>query len=332
MPEFLKIQNKRVLVSGGAGFIGSNLCEDILKEHNEVVCLDNLATGRLQNIDALMENKHFSFVRGDVRNISDCRKAMKGVDLVLHQAALGSVPRSIKDPLSTHEVNVNGFVNMLLAARDEGVKRFVYASSSSVYGDSKALPKTEENIGIPLSPYAVSKTTNELYASVFHRVYGMETIGLRYFNVFGKHQDPEGEYAAAIPKFIRLFLKHHSPEIYGDGSHSRDFTYISNVVRMNHLAASTSNPSAFGQVFNTAVGDRFDLYTMVSIIQAELAVFDPAISAIQIKYGPERPGDIPHSQASIKKAETILHYKPVHRFEEGIKDCIHWYRDKLLQD
>ncbi len=326
-----RITNQTVLVTGGAGFIGSNLCESIISSGNKVTCLDNLATGRMQNIDSLMQHPDFKFIKGDIRNLNDCKHAVEGVNLVLHQAALGSVPRSIKDPQSTHEVNVNGFLNVLLAARDAGIKRFVYASSSSVYGDSEELPKTEEKIGKPLSPYAVSKTCNELYANVFHKVYGMETIGLRYFNVFGKHQDPDGAYAAAIPKFIKALIQHESPIIHGDGSHSRDFTYVKNVVLMNQLAAATTNEEAFGQVFNTAVGERFNLNQMLEHIKTHLTKWDTKISQIEVKYGPERQGDIPHSLASIEKAKKVLGYQPAYLFEAGLKEALDWYWENLQQ-
>lgn len=325
MPNPSHITNRTVLVTGGAGFIGSNLCEDLIQKNNRVVCFDNLATGRMQNIDALMHHSDFTFIRADIRNLDACRKAMEGVDLVLHQAALGSVPRSIKDPLSTHEVNVNGFLNVLMAAREGGIKRFVYASSSSVYGDSTALPKVEETTGKPLSPYAVSKSCNELYAKVFHSVYGMETIGLRYFNVFGKHQDSEGAYAAAIPKFIKALIRHESPVINGDGSHSRDFTYIKNVLQMNHLAAVTEQAKAYGEVFNTAAGQRFSLKELLSELQAQLKPFDPTIMQVAFTYGPERVGDIPHSLASIEKSRNLLHYYPEYSFQRGIEECMPWY-------
>ena len=318
-----------VLVTGGAGFIGSNLCDDLLKYNNKVRCMDNLATGRVQNIDPLMEYPNFEFLRTDIRNMEDCRKAMKGVDVVFHEAALGSVPRSINDPQTTHEVNVNGFLNVLIAARDAGVKRFIYASSSSVYGDSIQLPKVEDVIGKPLSPYAVSKTVNELYANVFARNYDMEIIGLRYFNVFGKHQDPAGAYAAAIPKFIQLLIKYESPEIHGDGTHSRDFTYIENVIQMNHLAATTKNQAALGQIYNTAVGERSDLKVLVGLLKKYLSKFDSKIADVKINHGPERQGDIPHSLASIEKAKTLLGYRPSHRFEEGLKEAVEWYWKNL---
>lgn len=329
MSEFQPLKGKKVLVTGGAGFIGSNLCEELLNNKNQVRCMDNLATGKIQNIDLFMENPDFEFQRADIRNMEDCRKAVKDVDVVFHQAALGSVPRSIKDPQSTHEVNVNGFLNVLIAARDAGVKRFIYASSSSVYGDSTDLPKVEEKTGKALSPYAVSKTCNELYARVFYQVYGMETIGLRYFNVFGKQQDPEGAYAAAIPKFIKALIHYESPVINGDGTHSRDFTYIKNVIQMNNLAATTNSKEAFGEVFNTAVGQRFDLNQMLKAIKDQLSKYDQKISGVEVKHGPERQGDIPHSLASIEKAKRILNYQPQFSFEKGLDDCLPWYWEQL---
>ncbi|MES2132273.1 MAG: NAD-dependent epimerase/dehydratase family protein, partial [Bacteroidota bacterium] len=250
------ITNMRILVTGGAGFIGSNLCEDLLQHANEVICLDNFSTGKRENISSLLDNKRFQLIEGDIRDAAICEKAMQGVDVVLQQAALGSVPRSINDPLTTNDVNIGGFLNVLIAARNAKVKRVVYAASSSTYGDSEALPKIEEVIGKPLSPYAVTKYVNELYAHVFRLNYGLDSIGLRYFNVYGRRQDPNGAYAAAIPKFTQAFMAYQSPLINGDGTNSRDFTYIDNVIQMNHLAATTSNPEAIGQVFNTAVGER----------------------------------------------------------------------------
>ena len=329
MTSYQKINNSRVLVTGGAGFIGSNLCEDLLKYNNEVICMDNLLTGKRQNVVALLANSNFTFVEGDLRSIVDCKKAMAGVDIVLQQAALGSVPRSIKDPITTNEINVAGFLNVLVAARDAKVKRFIYASSSSVYGDSSQLPKVEEVIGKPLSPYAVSKAINELYADVFAKNYDMEIIGLRYFNVFGKNQDPDGAYAAAIPKFIQLLIKHQSPEIHGDGTHSRDFTYIENVIQMNHLAATTSNQEALSHIYNTAVGERSDLTSLVGLLKKYLSNFDSKIADIEINYGPERKGDIPHSLASIEKAKKLLGYQPSHIFEEGLKEVVEWYWKNL---
>lgn len=327
--RYSKISQRRVLVTGGAGFIGSNLCRDLLAQGNEVICLDNFSTGKRQNIAAFLGNKNFHLIEGDIRRAEDCAQAVKGVEIVLQQAALGSVPRSLNDPFTTNEVNVGGFLNMLIAARDARVKRFVYAASSSTYGDSKVMPKTEDIIGKPLSPYAVTKYVNELYAHVFGLNYGMELIGLRYFNVYGPNQDPEGAYAAAIPKFIKLLVQHQSPVINGDGTNSRDFTYIENVIQMNHLAALTTNPQAIGEVFNTAVGERADLNQLVHLLKEYLGTFDPAIKSIPIVYGPERAGDIPHSLASIEKAATRLHYKPSHNLAEGLRESVQWYWENL---
>lgn len=319
----------RILVTGGAGFIGSNLCEDLLQHDNEVVCLDNFLTGHRKNISGCMEYENFRLIEGDIRNPAHCSKACDGVDIVLHQAALGSVPRSINDPATTNDININGFINMLIAARDAKIKRFVYAASSSTYGDSAALPKTEENIGKPLSPYAVTKYVNELYAHVFALNYGMEVIGLRYFNVFGRRQDPLGPYAAVIPKFTMLLMDHKSPVINGDGSYSRDFTYIDNIIQMNHLAATTQNPLAIGQVFNTAAGERNDLNKLESYLKECLSKYDPAIADIQPIHGPARKGDIPHSLASIEKAKNLLGYEPEFNLQEGLKIAVEWYRDNL---
>jgi UDP-N-acetylglucosamine/UDP-N-acetylgalactosamine 4-epimerase len=323
------ITKMRVLVTGGAGFIGSNLCEDLLKHDNEVVCLDNFLTGHRKNISSLLSDKNFTLIEGDIRNSTDCHKACDGIDIVLHQAALGSVPRSINNPATTNEINISGFLNMLLAAREAMVKRFVYAASSSTYGDSTSLPKMEENIGKPLSPYAVTKYVNELYAHVFALNYGMELIGLRYFNVFGRRQDPEGPYAAVIPKFTMQLMAHQSPVINGDGTYSRDFTYIDNIIQMNHLAATTQNPEAIGQVFNTAAGDRNDLNQLVSILKKYLSEYDPAIASVDPAYGPERKGDIPHSLASIDKAKRLLGYEPEFNLEQGLKIAVDWYWGNL---
>lgn len=322
---YQKIQNKKVLVTGGAGFIGSNLCEDLLKFNNKVVCLDNFSTGYRKNIIPFLANANFQLIDGDIRNISDCQTAVQGVDIVLHQAALGSVPRSLDDPATTNDVNISGFLNMLIAARDAGVKRFIYAASSSTYGDSEELPKVEEIIGKPLSPYAVTKYVNELYAHVFGLSYGMETIGLRYFNVYGRRQDPNGAYAAVIPKFIQQFMSYESPIINGDGSYSRDFTHIDNVVQMNHLAAVTENRAVIGQVFNTAVGERTTLSEVTQLIRHYLSEFDPKIATVEILHGPNREGDIPHSLASVEKAKELLNYNPTHHLEEGLKEAMQWY-------
>lgn len=325
MPAYPKISGLRVLVTGGAGFIGSNLCEDLLQHGNEVVCLDNFSTGRMENLREFLDHKRFRLITGDIRDPGDCRKACEGIDIILQQAALGSVPRSINDPVTTNEVNIGGFLNMLVAARDAKVKRFVYAASSSTYGDSESLPKVENIIGKPLSPYAVTKYVNELYAHVFTLNYGLETIGLRYFNVYGRRQDPNGAYAAVIPKFTMLLMAHQSPEIHGDGTHSRDFTYIDNVIRMNHLAAATSDPKAINQVFNTAVGERNDLNQLASLLKIYLSAFDPEINNIPVFHAPDRMGDIPHSLASINKATTILGYQPEYNFEKGLKLTVEWY-------
>ncbi len=323
--SYQKLRNTKVLVTGGAGFIGSNLCEDLLANDNQVICLDNFSTGRRQNIEEFFSNQNFTLIEGDIRNAETCKMAMKDVQIVLQQAALGSVPRSLNDPLTTNEVNISGFLNVLVAARDEKVKRFVYAASSSTYGDSESLPKIEEIIGKPLSPYAVTKYVNELYAHVFGLNYGMDIIGLRYFNVYGRRQDPNGAYAAVIPKFTMQLMAHESPQINGDGKNSRDFTYIDNVIQMNHLAATTTNKEARGQVFNTAVGERADLNMLVELLKKYLSEYDPKIKDIEIKYGPERKGDIPHSLASIEKAKKLLRYEPTHKFEEGLKEAGEWY-------
>jgi UDP-N-acetylglucosamine 4-epimerase len=327
--SYQKITSSKVLVTGGAGFIGSNICEDLLKYNNEVICLDNFSTGREQNIISFREHPRFILINGDIRSLEDCRNAVRGVDIVLQQAALGSVPRSLDDPLTTNEVNVTGFLNMLVASRDERVKRFIYAASSSTYGDSTALPKREENIGQPLSPYAVTKYANELYAHVFSLNYGMKIIGLRYFNVFGKHQDPQGAYAAAIPRFIRLLIDHQPPLIHGDGTGTRDFTYVANVIQMNHLAAVTDNSKAFGEVFNTAVGKSVNLNALLSLLKGLLSRFDPLIQDVGVEYGPLRQGDIQHSLAAISKAGEMLNYRPEYSLAQGLEECIGWYWNNL---
>ena len=273
-PE-IKLSHKKIVVTGGAGFIGSNLIATLLAKDNQVVCLDNFSTGKKENISPFLGAKNFTLITGDICNLSDCEKAVVGADYVLHEAALGSVPRSIKDPSATNAVNIGGFLNMLLAARDAGVKRFVYAASSSTYGDSKALPKVEEVIGKPLSPYAITKYVNELYADIFFQTYGFETIGLRYFNVFGRRQDPDGAYAAVIPKFVGQFLNYESPVINGDGAYSRDFTYIDNVIQMNLLALTTANKDAVNQVYNTAYGERATLNDLVGSLKKYLSKYDP---------------------------------------------------------
>ena len=322
----MKEETKRcILITGGAGFIGSNLCEYFLSKGQQVICLDNFATGHRHNLKECINNPNFRLIEGDIRNFSVCQNAVKGVDYVLHQAALGSVPRSIKDPITTNDVNVSGFLNMLTAARDAKVKRFVYAASSSTYGDSQGLPKVEEVIGKPLSPYAITKYVNELYAEIFSRTYGMETIGLRYFNVFGRKQDPNGAYAAVIPKFVMQLMQLESPKINGDGNYSRDFTYIDNVIQMNELAMNTNNPKAVNTVFNTAYGDRNTLNNLVDYLKEYLSAYDPRIADVAIEYGPNRDGDIPHSLASIDKAKEMLGYNPQFSLQEGLKEAIDWY-------
>lgn len=321
--------NKTILITGGAGFIGSNLTEYFLGKGYKVVVLDNFATGHRHNIAQHDTNPHFRLIEGDIRNIAHCQVAVDGVDYILHQAALGSVPRSINDPITSNEVNVSGWLNMIVAARDAGVKRFVYAASSSTYGDSESLPKVEEVIGRPLSPYAITKYVNELYADIFGKLYGMEAIGLRYFNVFGRRQDPNGAYAAVIPKFVMQLMKHESPVINGTGDYSRDFTYIDNVIQMNELAMLTDNPEALNTVYNTAVGDRTDLNELVRYLKQFLSKYDPAIAEVPVIHGPNRKGDIPHSLASIEKAKRLLDYKPSHVIGEGLKEAVRWYWGNL---
>jgi len=323
------LTNSRVLVTGGAGFIGSALVETLLAGENEVVCLDNFATGKRENIAEFIDNKRFRFIEGDIRNIDDCRKAADGVQFVLHQAALGSVPRSVKDPVTSNDVNVSGFLNMITAARDAGVKRFVYASSSSVYGDHPALPKFEENTGNPLSPYAVTKKVNELYAKVFGELYGMQTLGLRYFNVFGRRQDPDGQYAAVIPRFVKALMRHEAPVIFGDGSQTRDFTYIENVIQANLKAAVTGNPEAFNTAYNVACGDRVTLNELYTFLRDGLAKFDPEIGTINPVYTDPRQGDIPHSLASIEKTSRLLGYNPQYNLRQGLEHSVKWYWEHL---
>ena len=322
-------KKKVILITGGAGFIGSNLCEYFLAKGNKVVCLDNFATGHRHNLKDFINNSDFTLIEGDIRNASDCVAAVQGVDYVLHQAALGSVPRSLNDPVTTNDVNVSGFLNMLVAARDEKVKRFVYAASSSTYGDSESLPKVEEVIGKPLSPYAITKYVNELYAEIFSKTYGLETIGLRYFNVFGRKQDPNGAYAAVIPKFVMQMMQHENPKINGDGNYSRDFTYIDNVIQMNELAMLTQNPEAINTVYNTAFGDRNTLNNLVNYLKEYLSEHDSKIADIEIEYGPNRAGDIPHSLASIDKAKKLLGYNPKFSMQQGLKEAVGWYWDNL---
>ena len=319
----------KILVTGGAGFIGSNLCEKLLQDGHEVVCLDNFSTGKPENIQLFFSNSKFKLIVGDIRNISDCNNAVAGVDYVFHEAALGSVPRSIKDPITTNSVNIDGFLNMLVASRDVGVKRFIYAASSSTYGDSASLPKVEDIIGKPLSPYAITKYVNELYADIFSRTYGMECIGLRYFNVFGRKQNPDGAYAAVIPLFVKKLINHESPVINGDGEYSRDFTYIDNVIQMNLLAMSVENEEAVNTVYNTAYGERTTLNQLVSYLKEYLTLYDSEIAKVDIVHGPNRLGDIPHSLASIEKAKSLLGYRPLYSMKDGLKEAVKWYWENL---
>ena len=321
----IELTNKKILVTGGAGFIGSNLCEALLEKGNKVVCLDNFATGKRENLEKLLKDSNFALIEGDIRKLEDCLKATKDVDYVLHQAALGSVPRSIKDPITSNEVNVSGFLNMLVASRDNGVQRFVYAASSSTYGDSESMPKVEDVIGKPLSPYAITKYVNELYADIFSQTYGLETIGLRYFNVFGKKQDPNGAYAAVIPKFVSQLMNGESPVINEDGNYSRDFTYIDNVIQANLLSLVTSNEKAINTVYNVAYGDRNTLNDLMIYLKEYLSAFDSKILNIEVIYGPNRLGDIPHSHASIDKARENLNYNPQFNLQKGLKKAVQWY-------
>ena len=325
----IKLTNKKILVTGGAGFIGSNLCEELLRLGNQVSCLDNFSTGKRENITLLLNNTDFTLIEGDIRKLDDCLKASKDVDYILHQAALGSVPRSIKDPITSNDVNVSGFLNMLVAARNNGIKRFVYAASSSTYGDSESMPKVENVIGKPLSPYAITKYVNELYADIFSKTYGLETIGLRYFNVFGRKQDPNGAYAAVIPKFVSQLMKGESPVINGDGNYSRDFTYIDNVIQANLLSLVTKNEKAINTVYNVAFGDRNTLNDLMGYLKEYLSEFDSKISNVEVIYGPNRAGDIPHSHASVDKAKELLNYNPQFSLQKGLKEAVKWYWKNL---
>lgn len=335
----------KVLITGGAGFIGSNLCEYFIDKGYHVTCLDNFTTGFMHNIEPLLKSTNFTLIEGDIRDLETCHKAILNCEAVLHHAALGSVPRSINDPITTNETNINGFLNMLVAARDAKVKRFVYAASSSTYGDSKELPKIEHTIGRPLSPYAITKYVNELYANVFSELYGLDTIGLRYFNVFGRRQDPGGAYAAVIPLWVKALINHESPIINGDGSYSRDFTYIDNVIQANELAITTSKkelikgselyninlPSTvpIDLVFNVAYGGNTTLLALFDCLRKNLSNFDAEISNIKPTFRANRPGDIPHSQASILKANKILNYKPCFDAFQGFERACEWYWKNL---
>ena len=360
--------NSKILITGGAGFIGSNLVDHFIQKGYKVVVLDDLSTGFEYNISHHYDDSQFRFIKGDIRDIDTCKEAAQGCDYVLHQAALGSVPRSINDPATTNAVNISGFLNMLIAARDEGIKRFVYAASSSTYGDSKKLPKVEDEIGKPLSPYAITKYVNELYADVFAKTYGMQCIGLRYFNVFGKRQTPDGAYAAVIPLWVKKMIELEAPVINGDGSYSRDFTYIENVIQANEKALFTDDEQiargqreyynvgldshkyykvgdkakeSFGddrsiaqsptrslvlsEVFNVAFGGNTNLIELFEALRDNLARFDEKIKDIKPVFGSFRPGDIPHSLASIKKAEMILAYKPKYDARTGFEKVAEWY-------
>jgi UDP-N-acetylglucosamine 4-epimerase len=319
------LKDSRVLVTGGAGFIGSNLVESFLLSGNSVVCLDNFSTGKRENLVTFHDNPKFKLIEGDIRNYDDCMKAVENIDIVFHQAALGSVPRSLKDPVTSTDVNIGGFVKMLFAAKESGIKRFIYAASSSTYGDHPDLPKVEDKIGSPLSPYAITKYVDELFANNFSKTYGIDVVGLRYFNVFGRRQDPDGAYAAVIPKFMKMLMKHEVPLINGDGTVSRDFTYIDNVIQANHLASVVQDKEALNQVYNVAHGERTSLNQLFYLIRNLAAEFDKNILTIEPLYGPARAGDIPHSLASIEKAKKLLYYSPVLNVENGLKEAVKWY-------
>ena len=324
-----RLNGYKVLVTGGAGFIGSNLVESLLASDNSVVCLDNFSTGKRENISGFISNPRFNLIEGDIRNYADCERAVQGVDYVFHQAALGSVPRSIKDPVTSTDVNIGGFVKMINASREAGVRRFIYAASSSTYGDHPGLPKVEDRIGKPLSPYAITKYVDELYAANFASTYNTESIGLRYFNVFGRRQDPLGAYAAVIPLFVKKIMSHEAPVINGDGTYSRDFTYVDNVVQANHLAALTADPAAVNQVYNVAHGERTNLNELFEMVKQLIGRFDKEVMSLTPVYGPVRAGDIPHSLASIEKAGRLLGYKPTHTVRKGMEEAIDWYRANL---
>ena len=312
----------KILVTGGAGFIGTNLIKSLLNEDRVslVRVLDNLSTGSLKNLDSIADNSKFQFIKGDIRDYQLCVHTCKGIDFVSHQAALGSVPRSIQDPITTNEVNITGTLNVFNAAKENGVRRVIYAASSSTYGDHPGLPKIEGEIGSPLSPYAVTKYVNELYARVYANIYGLEMIGLRYFNVFGPHQNPEGPYAAVIPLFTEALLSNKPPVINGDGTHSRDFTYVDNAVQANVLALFTDNKQAINEVYNVACGTQTSLSQLYDHLKNE------ARSELQPIYGPDRMGDIKHSLADISKAKRLLGYKPSVNVQEGLRMTFEWYR------
>lgn len=322
---------RKILITGGAGFIGSNLCEELVKKGNYVVCLDNFSTGRIENIQGLLDNNRFKLIEGDIRNLDTCLKAVNGVDVVFHEAALGSIPRSIDDPITTNAVNISGFLNMLVAAKNAKIDRFIFAASSSAYGDNETIPKVEDTIGKPLSPYALTKYVDELYAHVFSITYGLKYIGIRYFNVFGRRQDPNSAYAAVIPLFIKKLLKHEQPIINGDGSNSRDFTYIDNIIHINMLALETLSPKAFNQIYNGAGGENTSVLELEQLITKNLSAYDNCIDCIVPIFGPNRIGDVKHSKASISKARELLGYTPVCTFEDGLKKTIYWYLTNLKE-
>lgn len=324
---------RKILVTGGAGFIGSNLCEELVKKGDYVICLDNFSTGRIENIQGLIDNNsdRFKLIVGDIRNLDTCLNAVNGVDVVFHEAALGSIPRSIDDPITTNAVNISGFLNMLVAAKNAKIDRFIFAASSSAYGDNETIPKVEDNIGKPLSPYALTKYVDELYAHVFSITYGLKYIGIRYFNVFGRRQNPNNAYAAVIPLFIKKLLKHEQPIINGDGSNSRDFTYIDNIIHINMLALETLSPKAFNQIYNGAGGENTSVLELEQLITKNLSAYDNCIDCIVPIFGPNRIGDIKHSKASISKAKELLGYTPVCTFEDGLKKTIYWYLTNLKE-
>ncbi len=322
---------RKILVTGGAGFIGSNLCEELVKKGNYVVCLDNFSTGHIENIQGLLDNNRFKLIEGDIRNLDTCLKAVNGVDVVFHEAALGSIPRSIDDPITTNAVNISGFLNILVAAKNAKIDRFIFAASSSAYGDNETIPKVEDTIGKPLSPYALTKYVDELYAHVFSITYGLKYIGIRYFNVFGRRQDPNSAYAAVIPLFIKKLLKHEQPIINGDGSNSRDFTYIDNIIHINMLALETLSPKAFNQIYNGAGGENTSVLELEQLITKNLSAYDNCIDCIVPIFGPNRIGDVKHSKASISKARELLGYTPVCTFEDGLKKTIYWYLTNLKE-
>ncbi|AWW29648.1 LPS biosynthesis protein WbpP [Echinicola strongylocentroti] len=340
-----ELSGAKVLVTGGAGFIGSNLIDTLLEAENKVVCLDNFSTGKPENLENAKKSPLFTMLEGDIRDAATCQKAVEGCEVVFHQAALGSVPRSIADPMTTTDVNIGGFVKVLFAAKEAGVKRVVYAASSSTYGDHSTLPKVEHVIGNALSPYAITKYVDELFAKNFADIYGLETIGLRYFNVFGRRQDPDGAYAAVIPKFVQTLIKGQQPKINGDGSFSRDFTYIDNVIQANikaavgnteeikdklgdyyaQVAQDFSKEAVLSEVFNVAFGERVSLNQLGEYLKTELSKFEPGIANIAFEYGPQRAGDVPHSLASIDKARGVLGYEPAFSMKEGLEAACDWY-------